>query len=199
MLKPAILYKEQIALNMQHYYYTTDMMYYSGQYNTIPNIKDEPPFTERQFAIVDDNDETKLIGFLSYFFDPYVSKAYSFGLFSFDRGNITVGRDVFNEMERLLTEQKIHKLEWNMIGGNPAHKGYDAFCKRHNGVKHIIRDAMKDIDGNYRDEIIYEVFNEVNDESSNANNKDNNNNNNDELAINKDELLRQLQKHNEKN
>lgn len=52
-----------------------------------------------------------------------------FGLISFDRGNMLIGKAVFNEIERCITEYHLHRVEWRMIGGNPAERGYDSFLK----------------------------------------------------------------------
>ena len=154
MLVPAILYKDEIIKGMQKYFYTDDMLYETGcMDNWIPNIVDNPDSYNHQYAIV--NNEGKLIGYLSYYIDWYSSKAYNFGLFSFDRGNILLGKDVFNKLEELVN--KFHRVEWRAVGGNPACRGYDNFIKKHNGKKHILKDAIKDKDGNYRDDIIYEI------------------------------------------
>lgn len=158
MLKPAILYKDKIIKNMQEYFYTDDMMFETGcMCNWTPNISDCPDEKTFQFAIV--NSDDKLIGYLAYNVDWYISKAYNFGLFSFDRANPLVGKEVFNKLEELV--DKLHRVEWRAIGGNPACRGYDSFIKRHNGSKHILKDAIKDKDGNYRDSIIYEIVKEV--------------------------------------
>ncbi|MBS5673183.1 MAG: hypothetical protein KHW88_03610 [Lachnospiraceae bacterium] len=106
-----------------------------------------------QYAIVDKN--KKLIGYLGYVVDWYVSKAYNFGLFSFERENLQVPKDVFRKLEELVST--LHRVEWRAVGGNPACRGYDNFISRHNGTKHILRDAIRDADGNYRDDIIYEI------------------------------------------
>ena len=153
MLKPAILYKEEIIKGLQEYFYTDDMMYETGCLdNWCPDISEMPDEGTFQFAIVHNE---KLIGYLSYRVDWYSSKAYNFGLFSFDRGNVMVGKEVFNKMEELVN--RLHRVEWRMVGGNPAERGYDSFCKRHNGTKHILKDAIKDRNGNYRDDVIYEI------------------------------------------
>lgn len=155
MLVPAILYKEEIIKNMQTYYYTNDMFYETGcMDNWVPNIMDCPDENNFQYAIVHND---KLLGFLSYRIDWYVGKAYNFGLFSFDRGNPIVGKEIFNKLEELIS--KFHRVEWRMVGGNPAERGYDHFLKRHNGNKHILKDSIRDRDGNYRDDIIYEIIN----------------------------------------
>lgn len=78
---------------------------------------------------------------------------------SFDRGNPLIGKDVFDEIERCIKEYHLHRVEWRMVGGNPAERGYDIFLKKHNGTKHILKDAIKDREGKYHDDIIYEIIN----------------------------------------
>lgn len=154
MLKPAILYKDEINKGFQEYYYTDDMMYETGSMgNWFPDIVDFPDETKYQYAIVDDNE--KLIGYLDYSIDWYVSKAYNFGLFSFDRGNILVGKEVFTKLEELVS--KLHRVEWRAVSSNPACRSYDNFIKRHNGIKHVLKDTIRDRNGNYLDDIIYEI------------------------------------------
>ena len=157
MLVPAILYKEEIVKSMQEYFYTTDMLYETGSIaNWTPEIVDCPSESQFQYAIIDKN--KKLIGFLGYWVDWYVSKAYNFGLFSFDRGNIIVGRDVFNKLEELVST--LHRIEWRAVSGNPACRGYDNFIKKHNGKKHILKDSIRDKKGEYHNDVIYEIVNE---------------------------------------
>ena len=105
------------------------------------------------FAIV--NNVGKLIGYLSYKADYYCSKVYNFGLVSFDRGNPIIGNDLYKKLEELVSH--FHRIEWRMVGGNPVEKHYDKFCKLHNGKKHILKDSIKDKNGNYHDDIIYEI------------------------------------------
>ena len=45
-----------------------------------------------------------------------------------------------------------------MIGDNPVERSYDKFCKKYHGVKHVLRDAIKDKYGKYHDDIIYEII-----------------------------------------
>ena len=154
MLVPAILYKDQIQKEFQKYYYTMDMVYETGSMrNWYPEIIDCPDETQFQYAIVDNN--RKLIGYLGYSIDWYTSKAYNFGLFSFDRCNILIGKNVFEKLKELVNT--LHRVEWRAIGGNPACRGYDNFIKKYNGKKHILKDSVRDKKGNYHDDIIYEI------------------------------------------
>lgn len=155
MLVPAILYKEQIKKNFQELYYTEDMFLETGSLGQwCTNISDTSSEGRFDYAIIQND---KLIGYLSYQVDYYVSKAYNFGLMSFDRGNVVVGKDLFHKMEELVSS--FHRIEWRMVGGNPVERSYDRFCERHHGKKHILKDAIRDAEGKYRDDIIYEIVN----------------------------------------
>ncbi len=159
MLIPAIVKKNEILEALKRYYYTEDMMYETGGLgNWLPNIQEETEDGNFQFAIV--NKEDKLIGYLGYYIDWYSSCASRFGLISFDRGNPTIGKDLFNELNKLLYDYKLHRIEWRMVGGNPVEKSYDKFCDKFNGTKHILKDAIKDKCGKYHDDIIYEIINQ---------------------------------------
>ena len=157
MLVPAILYKEEIVKSMQEYFYTTDMLYETGSIaNWTPEIVDCPSESQFQYAIVDKN--KKLVGFLGYWVDWYVSKAYNFGLFSFDRGNPTIGIDVLRELNYLIKKCRVHRIEYNMISGNSVENHYDKFCYHYGGKKIFLTDVLKDREGNYHNCVIYEII-----------------------------------------
>ena len=156
MLKPAILYKVEIEKLFAEKLYTEDFFYYVGypQWFRLPEIKDGENLY--QWAILDGE---KVIGYLGYRIDMYTDNVYSFGLFSFDKGNIKLARDVYNKLTELIN--KHHRVEWRAIQGNPAIRGYTRFCKKYNGCILTYRDSVKDIDGNYRNEYVFEVVKEI--------------------------------------
>lgn len=159
MLIPAILKKNEILEAFKNYYYTDDMMYETGSLNNwLPDIPEESNAGRFQYAILDSKEN--LIGYLDYYIDWYSSCASRFGLISFDRGNPTIGKDLFKELNKLINDYKLHRIEWRMIGGNPAERSYDKFCNKFNGTKHILKDAIKDKYGNYHNDIIYEIIND---------------------------------------
>lgn len=160
MLVPAILYKEDIQTLYKAYYYSKDMTYFSGWFGTyeidIPNDVDGYSF---HYAIIDNNNN--LIGYFTYKIDWYSSQAYKFGLFTFKRNNSLVGLDVRREISKIINQYHIHRIEWCMIGGNPVERHYDKFCQRYNGKKFIYTDAFRDKNGNYHNNVAYEIiFNE---------------------------------------
>ena len=156
MLIPAIYYKEELTKAFRLHYYTEDMMYITGSLcSWTPTFDDNPEKGHYQFAIVNPNKE--LIGYIDYYIDYYSSSVSRFGLYSFSRGNFIVGRDVLQELERIVASY--HRVEWRMLGGNPIERHYDKFCEAHNGTKHVFRDAMRDRSGKYHDDILYEIIN----------------------------------------
>lgn len=156
MLVPAILYKEEILKNLTQYNYSNDMLLYSGWLgNSQPTIDADNNDSSYQYAIVDGD---KLVGYFTYSIDWYVSCAHCFGLFSFDRGNWTIGRDVYKELKKLINDYHIHRIEWRMIGGNPVERHYDKFCNKYNGKKHVFTDVVRDRYGNYHDDVVYEII-----------------------------------------
>lgn len=157
MLIPAIVKKNDIIEEFKKLYYTEDMMYETGGLeNWMPNIQEETESGRFQYAIIDSKD--KLIGYLDYNIDWYSSCASRFGLISFDKGNPILGKTLYEEMNKLINDYRLHRIEWRMIGGNPVEKSYDRFCEKYNGTKHVLRDAFKDKYGKYHDDIIYEII-----------------------------------------
>lgn len=155
MLKPAIIYKEEIMQRFRERAYTDDMLYYSGGLGfSPPEIDDDPDGSTFRYAIVDGG---KAVGYLTYAVDWYASCAHCFGLISFGR-NATVGIDVLRELRKIINEYHIHRLEWRMVGGNPVEKHYDRFCLRNGGRKLVLKDAIRDRHGRYHDDVIYEII-----------------------------------------
>lgn len=154
MLVPAILYKEEIEKAFAKELYTDSCFYYNGYAycNGLPEIKAED--NSYEYAIV--NSHKKLIGYFGYRIDANTDTVYNFGLYSFDKGNPIIGKDLFGKLEELI---KIHhRIEWRMVGGNPVKKHYDKFCNKHNGNIAVLHDACKDSKGNYHDSYIYEII-----------------------------------------
>ena len=163
MLVPAILYKDEIRKSFLKYIYSDDMIKYTGYlgYST-PEIAEENDGSLYQYAIVDND---RLIGYFTYQIDWYTSCAHCFGLFSFDKGNRIIGLDVYGALQKIINGYHIHRIEWRMVGGNPVEKHYDKFCKRYNGRKFVLTDAIKDRNGEYHDDVIYEIIFEQKDKN----------------------------------
>ena len=158
MLKPAICYKEQIENALKEYFYTDDMMYYTGWIDShLISVDDSCENGKYQYSVIDK--ENNLVGYITYSVDRYSSCAYNFGAFSFDRGNPIMGKELFDLLEKLVNT--LHRVEFRAISGNPAVRGYDKFLKKHSdiGKKHILKDVFRDASGKYHDDYVYEFVN----------------------------------------
>jgi hypothetical protein len=156
MLGPAILYKNEIEKHFAEVMYSDDYFYYMGYVHGHELPKVEPADNVYQWAIV--NKDNEVIGWFAYRIDPTSDSVYNFGLYSFDKGNVLVGKDVFEKMEELITKHR--RVEWRVIEGNPVIRSYDKLCQRHNGHKAVLHKVAKGPDGMYRNEYVYEILSE---------------------------------------
>ena len=156
MLEPAMLHKEAIINGLKKHIYDDEMSFYSGcnGYN-LPEISNRFDGNDYSYAILDGG---IVIGYFCFTYELYSGCLRDFGLYSFDRGNSVIGKDVLYEIRRIIKEYKPHRMEWRMISGNPVERHYDRFCKRYHGKKLVLTDAFKDRHGKYHDDIIYEII-----------------------------------------
>ena len=159
MLKPAIIYKDEIERKFNEQLYTQDFFYYTGYDGStyIPEIKREDFLF--QYAIIDSSkpDGQQLIGYFSYRLNTLSDTINNFGLYSFDHGNYIIGRDILKKMIELVRSH--HRVEWRMIDGNPVKRHYDKFCKRYSGNIVKLHGVTRNPLGGYSDEYIYEIIN----------------------------------------
>lgn len=153
MLKPAILFKDEIQKKFAEIMYSEDAFYYNGYAHCNLPIKIEPDECLYQWAICDDD---KVVGYMSYRINMYTDSVDRFGLISFDKGNPVVVSDALYRIQQLV--KKYRRIEWHCVSGNPAAKVYDKLCKRYNGYKATMHECTRDNDGNFRDSYIYEIF-----------------------------------------
>ena len=158
-LRPAILYKEKIWEEIQKRYFYEDNMFYASASleNYLPDIKNDSRAGHFQYAIIDNAD--KLIGYIEYQVNYYVSRASQFLIFSFADTPVqkyqfgTIVHQVIDELAR-----ELHSLEWLAVQGNPACRAYDKIMKRYHGQKLVIHDARRDKYGRYHNDFIYEIL-----------------------------------------
>lgn len=177
MLKPALLYKDEILRKFAERVYTDDYCYYmSGPDGAVmPKITDDD-YHQFQYAIVEPAKEWELvgttdnptflpstsetvIGYFTYRRDTYTDTIQDIGLMSFDKGNILVGLSVLRKMRELVKLH--HRVTWSVVEGNPAKPIYDRFCRRYGGIIHHFRECAKDKYNKYVDSYTYEIVNAV--------------------------------------
>lgn len=170
MLIPAICKKEELSVAFDRLRYSDKMMLYNG---TIDDCRfycygtNDSDWTLGRFQYAICDNEENLIGYISYTIDYYSSCCYNFGLMSFlDEPSVYVAlaiREVILNIKR----QRLHRVEFRAIQGNPVIKSYDKLVKyfSKNGYKakkYTLTDVFKDRYGRYRDDYIYEFVEEDN-------------------------------------
>lgn len=156
MLKPATLYKDEIIKSFKKHIYDKKLIFYTGWNGfNIPEIPNDFDGCDYRYAILDGE---KVAGYFCYTYDMYSKCLRNFGLYSFDRKNSVIGKDILCEIRRIIKEYDPHRMEWHMIGGNPVERHYDRFCQRYNGKKFILTDAIRDRYGRYHNDVIYEII-----------------------------------------
>lgn len=130
MLKPAILFKDEIQRKYAERWYKANTKYYSPLCNFEMKIDaDNREF--RDFASIDKNGS--VIGYISYRVDFCVREASRFGIISFDEGNLEFVRDLYRVFYHTMIIDKFNRIEFLCINGNPAERGYRNFIKRVGG------------------------------------------------------------------
>lgn len=159
MLKPAILYKEQLEKLFAEKLYSKEMFFYSGYGGEyfIPEIKAENG--KQQYAIIDSNDD--VIGFLSYGINIHTGDIYHFGLFGF-KNSPRLGKELNDKLEELL--EKYKRIEWICVDNNPVLKHYIKFCEDHNGQMIHLHNCLVDEEGITRGRYLFEVMSTKDDE-----------------------------------
>lgn len=156
MLKPAILFKEEIESKFAEIMYTRDAFFYNGYCHACEPLQVDSDECAYRYAVVDKDDN--VIGFFSYSYNWYTDSIERFGLISFDKNNVTVVADVLQEMRRLVKTYR--RIEWQCVGSNPVNKVYERFCKKYNGHITVHHKCVREINGEFVDSITYEIVNE---------------------------------------
>lgn len=157
MLKPAIMYKDQIQNEVKSKFYTESMLFYEGTNGSYTiSIPEESEPGKYYYASVDSNGN--LVGYIGFDVELYERMAYKFGIMSFDEGNITLAYDLNDVIDTLINKFHLHRIEWRAVSGNPACRAYDRFCEKYKGNKCVLHDVIRDVGGKYHDLYIYELL-----------------------------------------
>ena len=154
MLVPAISRKDELEKLFAAHIYDNSMFLFGHTFDfenefSINNIYNG----EYQWAIVDK--DNKVIGYFRYHVDMINDTVNRFKLITFKTDSIT-GIDVYKMMKKLIKTH--HRIEWQMVEGNPVKPHYDRFCKRYNGKRFKLHNVIKDPYGYYHDMYIYEIL-----------------------------------------
>lgn len=160
MLKPAILFKEELQKGFNNLRYSEEAMYYNGCGIEDGNLWiEDSQWSEGviQYAILDGD---KVVGFISWRVDYYSSNAYNFGLVSFNpnKPSLAIAMAV-KEAINIIRGERIRRCEFGAVQGNPAVNHYDRitnmFRSEYIVDKLTVKEAFKDRKGVYHDRYIY--------------------------------------------
>lgn len=157
MLKPAILYKEELIKKYQNTWFDEDYKYYHSSYERTPNIEAD---TWNYIQFVSVNDSNEVIGYLRANIARTNMSISSLGIINFSDDILTFGRDLHEFLEFLLDVKKFNKINFNVVVGNPIEKSYDLLIKKYNG--RVVGFYEKDylINNEFHDSKIYEITRE---------------------------------------
>lgn len=170
MLKPAILYREEIQKKFAALKYTDAAMYYNGCIEDGRIWIDDCEYGSigvYQFAIVNGED---VVGFISWRTDYYSSVSYNFGLISFtpDKPNVAIATAILSSI-KMIQEQGIQHIEFGAVEGNPVIQHYDAITSRYTDdyivQKILIPFAFKDRKGSFHGRYLYLMLKKGSEES----------------------------------
>lgn len=152
-LVPAVTVKDAIEGEFAKRVYDTEMFFYQGypyahQFSEIRLCDDY-----FQWAYLDDAGHPT--GYFAYHINVASDCVNNFGLYSFKKNNISFINCVYDHIEKLAMTH--HRLEWRAIGGNPVIRNYLKFCISHNGCFYRFHDVVKDANGDWHDEYVFEI------------------------------------------
>ena len=133
MLKPAQLYREQLReKELTSMYDINDRYFHSWCGAAVTDLKDDN-WNNHIFVSVNDKDE--VIGFIAYEVDHNALSTNSWGIVSFDKGNLAFIKDVYQAIYDVFYKYNFNRIEWCCYADNPAIRGYRNFIKRVGGIE----------------------------------------------------------------
>ena len=133
MIKPAILFEQQLKLKMAETWYDPDYMYYYDTTPGIPDIADKPD-NQYQFVSVDENGE--VLGYFSYWVYEPSKRAMNFGLIAFRKKSRVFMRDAIQMFKDMFEKFGVESAEWRCYANNiEALKLYRHIIKEYGGVE----------------------------------------------------------------
>lgn len=133
MIKPAILYKDELYKQMANTWFDPEYMYY---YDTTPGLPDIPDKPDNQYQFVSVGSKGNVLGYFSYWVYEPSKRAMNFGLISFDKGNAIFMRDAIQMFKDMFEKFGIQSAEWRCYAENDeALKLYRRIIKDYGGAE----------------------------------------------------------------
>jgi hypothetical protein len=127
VLKPAILYKEEIPRLYQSIWFNDKYKYYNYSTTWHTFSIDEKTHDWHEFVSV--NAKGEVIGYIHYYVNRTTLNCNRFGAINFTDDPV-FGRDLLQVIKDIFERFNFHKLDFSVVIGNPAEKSYDHLCKK---------------------------------------------------------------------
>ena len=156
MLKPAILYADQIPKLYQSLWFNDKYKYYNYNSHWYTFTVEDKTFDGHEFVSVDASGQ--IIGYIHYFIDRCTLNCMRFGAINFT-DNPLFGKDVLQVVKDIFERFNFHKLSFGMVVGNPIENTYDRLVEKYGGrVVCIEKEETKLDDNKYYDVKRYEIL-----------------------------------------
>ena len=156
MLKPAILYAEQLPKMYQALWFNEKYKYYNSHWHSF-TVEDKT-WEWHEFVSVSQTGE--LLGYIHYRVDRVTLNCAGFGAINFTN-NPLFGKDLLQAIQDIFERFNFHKLTFGVVIGNPAEKSYDRLCQKYGGrILCIEKEETKLEDNKYYDVKRYEILRE---------------------------------------
>ena len=110
MIKPAILYKEELPKLYQSVWFNDKYKYYNyNSYWSTYQIEDKT-WDWHEFVSVDENDT--IIGYIHYRVDRVTMNCMNFGAINFFDSNVIFGRDLLQVITDIFEKFNFHKFSF---------------------------------------------------------------------------------------
>lgn len=157
MLKPAQLYKEELEKKNTEAWYQPENIYWNGGTGDSSINLPDNNYGSHCFVSVDKEDN--VIGYISYCIDWSAMSADRFGIISFDKGNLTFAKDLYQAICDLFEKYHMNRISWFCFADNPAIRGYRKFVEKHGGVQcAYYRQQARLQDGLLHDSVAFEIL-----------------------------------------
>lgn len=157
MLKPAQLYDKALDHYLINRWYDPEYIWYSGgPGHRSFDLADGNDYAH-DFVSVSDNCD--VLGYIGYSIDWTSKSAYNFGAMSFDIGNITFAKDIYQAIEDIFLKYHLNRMAWHCYADSPHIRGYRNFIKRCGGREcGYYRQATMLLDGKLHDNVMFECL-----------------------------------------
>ncbi len=157
MLKFAIEYQEKLIAADIKTWLNPYFKYFNDAWNEKITVEDND-WNRIQMVSVDKQDN--VIGYFKVDVNRAQNNLCGLVVANFaSKCNPTFSKDFYHFLSYLFVDRGFHRLEWNVIIGNPIEKMYDKFCKKIGGnIIGVAHDATMLQNHQYADMKYYEVF-----------------------------------------